>query len=144
MIELTIYGEPVAQGRPRFNRNGHAYDPVKSREYKEYVAFEAAKQYRDPPIAGKPLEVYLAVYRSNQKKTSKIERARRESGASVPIEKPDVDNYAKGILDALKSVIWDDDSVVVHLDARKFYSDLPRIKVIVRSYTPSEMAQNQK
>lgn len=41
-------------------------------------------------------------------------------------------------------VIWNDDSFVICLDVRKFYSDLPRIEAIVLSYTPSEMAQNQK
>lgn len=106
------------------------------------MAIEAAKQYHGAPIAGKPIEVYLGVYRSNQKSTSKIERARRECGTSVPLKKPDVDNYAKGILDALTGVIWEDDNIIVHLEVRKFYSDLPRVEVIVSSYTPPEMPQD--
>ncbi|MBB1163667.1 RusA family crossover junction endodeoxyribonuclease [Lacticaseibacillus rhamnosus] len=37
MIRLTIPGNPVPQGRPRFTRIGRAYDPTKSRNYKQYV-----------------------------------------------------------------------------------------------------------
>ncbi|WPC19468.1 RusA family crossover junction endodeoxyribonuclease [Pediococcus inopinatus] len=143
MISLTIYGEPVGQGRPRFNRNGHAYDPKKSRDYKEFVAYTAAGQYHGKLLSEKPIEVYLAIYRSNQKSTSKIERDRRASGVSVPLVKPDVDNYAKGILDALTGVIWEDDNIIVHLEVRKFYSDLPRVEVIVSDYTPPESMQKE-
>ena len=37
-IKLVIYGEPIAQGRPRFttvNGFARAYDPAKSRNFKE-------------------------------------------------------------------------------------------------------------
>lgn len=38
MIEFTIYGEPVAQGRPRattINGMVRMYDPKKSRDFKQ-------------------------------------------------------------------------------------------------------------
>ena len=41
-IKVVIYGEPVAQGSPRFARVGkyvHAYDPEKSKNYKQLVPF---------------------------------------------------------------------------------------------------------
>ncbi|PWG00973.1 RusA family crossover junction endodeoxyribonuclease [Levilactobacillus bambusae] len=136
MISLTIYGEPVAAGRPRFTRTGHAYDPGKSRKFKEVVAIEATKQFNGELLADKPIEVYIAAYRSNQKNTSKIERARREDKLHVPLQKPDTDNYVKSILDALTGVIWADDNIICHIDAYKFYSELPRIEVLVRDYQP--------
>lgn len=46
-ISFTIYGEPVAQGRPRAGRdhNGNIrmYDPQKSRDFKQYVKLAAAE-----------------------------------------------------------------------------------------------------
>lgn len=132
MISLTIYGDPVPAGRPRFTRMGHAYDPKKSRDYKQIVALEAKKQYRGPLIEDVPLEVYIAAYRENQKQTSKIERVRREHKQSVPLKKPDTDNYVKSILDALTGVIWKDDNIIYHIDAYKFYSETPRIEVVIR------------
>ncbi|WP_268913979.1 RusA family crossover junction endodeoxyribonuclease [Lentilactobacillus sp. SPB1-3] len=132
MISLTIHGNPVPAGRPRFTRNGHAYDPPKSRAYKQLVAIEAKKQYRGPLLKDKPIEVYIAAYRENQKQISKIERTRRERKQSLPLRKPDTDNYVKSVLDALTGVIWADDNIICHIDAYKFYSDTPRIEVIVR------------
>lgn len=58
-------------------------------------------------------------------------RLAAESGDIRPITKPDADNYIKAIKDALKSVIWRDDSQVVDLHISKYYSDSPRITVEV-------------
>jgi Holliday junction resolvase RusA-like endonuclease len=43
-----------------------------------------------------------------------------------------VDNYLKGVKDALKGVIWKDDSQVVEVFARKRYSARPRIEVKIK------------
>ncbi len=40
MIEFTVYGEPVAQGRPRASTRGgfvKMYDAKKSKDFKQYV-----------------------------------------------------------------------------------------------------------
>jgi Holliday junction resolvase RusA-like endonuclease len=36
--------------------------------------------------------------------------------------KPDVDNLAKGILDAMKELLWNDDNQIVWLSVEKFYA----------------------
>ncbi|MEK4522390.1 RusA family crossover junction endodeoxyribonuclease [Psychrobacillus sp. FSL W7-1493] len=36
--------------------------------------------------------------------------------------KPDVDNYVKGVEDGLNKTIWQDDSQLVKLTVQKFYS----------------------
>lgn len=104
MINLTIPIEPVAAGRPRFNRNGHAYDPKKSRTFKNQVRSTVKFLYRKPPIKDKPIEVYIAFYRSIQSSVSKKEHDRRANHEHMPIKKPDTDNYIKSILDALNKV----------------------------------------
>jgi Holliday junction resolvase RusA-like endonuclease len=38
----------------------------------------------------------------------------------------------KGIKDAVKGIIWKDDSCVVSLDAMKYYSENPRVEVEIR------------
>lgn len=48
-----------------------------------------------------------------------------EKGELRPTTKPDVDNYVKGVKDGLNKVIWQDDSQVVNLTVRKFYSMHP-------------------
>jgi len=137
MIKLVIYGEPIAQGRPKFSTQGgfvRAYDPAKSRSYKDYVRIAAVEQ-----IAGqKPLEGALSlavkVFRPIPKSFSRKKIIEAEQGLIRPITKPDLDNYIKGIKDALKGICWRDDSQVVTMDAEKYYSEIPRVEIFINAY----------
>ncbi|GIQ67425.1 RusA family crossover junction endodeoxyribonuclease [Xylanibacillus composti] len=134
MIRFTIYGEPVAQGRPRASTAGgfvRMYDPKKSRDYKDYVRLAAA-DHAPPELLQGPLAVMVIAYRSIPKSFSKRKAAAAEAGEIFPVSKPDADNYLKGVKDALKGVMWVDDSQVVDAYARKRYSIKPRIEVIIR------------
>ncbi|ALC92078.1 hypothetical protein AM500_21500 [Bacillus sp. FJAT-18017] len=133
MIEFTVYGEPVAQGRPRFSsKNGivTVRDPAKSKDFKHYVKM-VASQNKPPQLFEGPLKLEIIVYKATLKSFSKKKLQQAEEGKLRPITKPDVDNYAKGIKDALKSVVWKDDSQVVDLVVRKYYSQTPRVIVKV-------------
>jgi len=146
MIRFTVYGEPVAQGRPRASTiNGHLrlYDPRKSRDYKQYVRL-VASQHRPKELLAGPLQLKVKVYRPTLKSFSKKKKEKAEKGEIRPTTKPDVDNYVKGIKDALKSVIWKDDSQVVDLQVSKFFSESPRIEVeIIPIEEFSEMAKKE-
>ncbi|MFD2116370.1 RusA family crossover junction endodeoxyribonuclease [Paenibacillus yanchengensis] len=134
MIQFTVYGEPVAQGRPKFTTAGgfaRAYDPKKSRDYKDYVKIAAA-EYAPSELLEGPLAVMIIAYRSIPKSFSKRKTAAAEAGEIYPTTKPDADNYLKGVKDALKGVMWKDDSQVVDAYARKRYSSRPRIEVKIR------------
>src|SRR5690606_4568443 len=130
-IEFTVYGEPVAQGRPRattINGRVKMYDPKKSSEYKNYIRLVAA-QYAPKELLDGPLQLTVRVYRPTLKSFSKKKKKLAEEGKIRPTTKPDTDNYIKGIKDALKNVIWKDDSQVVDLQVSKYYSEKPRIEV---------------
>ncbi|MEC0960201.1 RusA family crossover junction endodeoxyribonuclease, partial [Bacillus atrophaeus] len=45
--------------------------------------------------------------------------------------KPDVDNDVKGVKDALNHFIYKDDSQEVDLKVSKFYSEDPRMEVMI-------------
>lgn len=133
MIEFTIYGEPIAQGRPRFSTvNGfsQAIDPPDSKEYKKYVKLMASQNRPHKPIEG-PVNLKLVIYRPLLKSMSKKKKAEAVAGTLRPIKKPDVDNVAKGIMDAMTSIIWQDDKQVVSLQVSKYYSEQPRVEVEV-------------
>jgi ABC-type polar amino acid transport system ATPase subunit len=49
-----------------------------------------------------------------------------------PITKPDVDNLAKTTMDAMSGFIWLDDSQVITLFSKKFYSRKPRTEIKVK------------
>ncbi|KAA6457058.1 MULTISPECIES: RusA family crossover junction endodeoxyribonuclease [Bacillus cereus group] len=134
MIKFTVLGEPVAQGRPRAGiRNGKISmrDPMKSRNFKQYVRLAASKHAPEELLEG-PLFLEVKVYKPLLKKFSKKKRLEAEQGLIRPTTKPDVDNYAKGILDGLNSVIWKDDNQVIDLHVSKWYSEKPRVEVTVK------------
>jgi len=142
-INLTIYGEPVAQGRPKFSTQGgfvRAYDPAKSRDYKDYIRLAAVEQMKDKTPLNGQLALSIRVYRDMPKSMSKKNRPAAEGGMIRPTVKPDLDNYVKGIKDALKSICWKDDSQIVAYKEPfgKYYSVTPRIEITVE-----EMGMNQ-
>lgn len=133
-IKILIPGEPVPQGRPRFARRGNfvqAYDPEPSKKYKKHVKYHASK-FAPIKLLDGELEVHVLIYKKSLKSFSQAKRAAAEAKQLRPITKPDADNYAKGILDALKGIIWQDDGQVVDLIARKFYSERPRAEVYIK------------
>jgi Holliday junction resolvase RusA-like endonuclease len=141
-MKFTVYGDPVAQGRPRFSTaNGfaRAYDPAKSRDYKDYVRLAAAKAMNgQAPLEG-ALELSIRVYRPVPKSFSGKKAKLAEAGYIRPTTKPDLDNYTKGIKDALKSICWKDDSQIVSYKEPfgKFYSETPRIEIEVHTLDDS-------
>lgn len=54
------------------------------------------------------------------------------SGNIRPTHKPDFDNVTKAVCDALNGIAYSDDSQIVDAMERKFYSEQPRIEVIIR------------
>jgi Holliday junction resolvase RusA-like endonuclease len=134
MIQFTVFGEPVAQSRPKFARFGNhvtAYDPAKSKDYKSRVLAAALEVRPEKPL-DIPLSVTIMAYRSIPKSMSKKKVAQAIAGDLRPTTKPDASNICKGVEDALKGVIWRDDSQVVELIIRKWYSDTPRVEVSVK------------
>lgn len=134
MIAFTIYGEAVAQGRPRagktFTGKTVLYDPAKSRDYKQFVRL-VASEHRPKQLLEGEIELELDVYRKIPKSYPKYKQALARENKIRPVTKPDVDNYVKGIKDGLSGVIWKDDNQVVSLTARKWYSDTPRVEIKV-------------
>jgi Holliday junction resolvase RusA-like endonuclease len=52
-------------------------------------------------------------------------------GRILPTGRPDVDNVAKLVLDALNGVFWRDDAQIVDLAATKVYGQAPGLQIAV-------------
>lgn len=138
-FKLTIPGQPVPQGRPRFSSKPfpHAYDPKTSRDYKKLVS-ECAKRNKPSELFTGALEVRVDIYKKSLKSFNRAQARDAQAQILRPITKPDADNYAKGILDALKGIVWSDDGQVVKLTCEKFYSEEPRADISVRPLNNKE------
>ena len=148
-MEIVIYGEPVPQGRPKFASFGghvHAYDPAKSKNYKQLVRFWVT-QYLKKLDGFKPLQnalcVDLTFYMSIPASWSKQKRIQASQGVIRPTSKRlgDADNLCKCVTDACTGRLWVDDSIITDLSARKRYTaDLAR--VVLKKTEKNEPDQN--
>lgn len=145
-MEIVIYGEPIPQGRPRFTKTGHTYDPQRSRNYKQLVRFWVTQHLKK--IDGfKPYEnalcVDLTFYLGIPTSWSKQKRIQASQGVIRPIGKRlgDADNLCKGVLDACTGLLWVDDCIITDISARKRYTaDLAR--VVLKVTEKNEPDQN--
>lgn len=123
-ISFTVPGRPIPQARPRVVQNGRrTYTPRRSVEYREAVALcaKAAMRGKQPMTGAVSCEISLGF--AIPKSYAKGKRLAAECNRIRPVGKNsgDVDNHAKGIMDALKGICWVDDSQVVRLSVSKWY-----------------------
>ncbi len=130
MITFTIHGQPQGKARPRVTRNG-TYTPQKTKDYQNQIKAEYITQTGNITLDGE-LSATITCYYKIPKSTSKAKRKLIEDGKLRPVVKPDLDNVGKAVLDALNKVAYKDDSAIVELRLRKFYSDDPRVVVILK------------
>ena len=125
-------GQPVGKGRPRFSRaSGTVYTPEKTARYEERLAWAAQSVMAGRPLLTDALYVTIRAYMDIPKYKPKKWREAAHDGRLHPTTKPDLDNIAK-MLDALNRVVWVDDSQIVELRVSKWYSNRPRIEIIVK------------
>lgn len=130
-IRFTVYGAPVGKGRPRFTRNGHAYTPDKTAAYEEKVRLCWQTQSGQGFSGGVPLLASITAYFPVPKSTSKKKAASMEG--VFHLSRPDADNIAKAILDALNGHAYPDDSAVQIDRCWKIYTNAaPRVEVEIR------------
>lgn len=115
IFHTFIATEPVAKGRPRVTRMGHAYTPSATVQAEHRIQEQVAKEWSTVALDG-PLAVSIVVQLLKPKSAPK----RR---VIWPTSRPDADNYGKLVLDALNGILWRDDSRVVDLRIQKVYSD---------------------
>ena len=126
-------GEPKAAPRPRTTTRGgfvRWYDPGEKdkKAIAKYVRSIVGEDF-DP--ADGEVNIYIKTYKPLIKSFNKAERFLAECGFIRPDKKPDVDNYAKTVMDGINGILWTDDARVVKLEIEKFYSDYPRVEVII-------------
>lgn len=123
---LTVPGPPIGKGRPRFTKTGRVFTDAKTIAAEGAVkrAWLAAGEPRffDAPLA---VEILLLVPRpkSHLRKNARLSAA----GLREPhcMRKPDLDNVAKLVLDALNGLAYRDDAQVVQLHISRRWSEVP-------------------
>ena len=110
-ITFSVPGDPVPQPRPRVSTAGgfaRAYVPAKHPVHAYRQAVAAAARAAGLTESGDPLNVVIDFVFSRPK--SHMNKGGVKPTAPT-LPRPDVDNLAKAVLDALKPVIGDDTNV---------------------------------
>jgi Holliday junction resolvase RusA-like endonuclease len=106
------------------------YTPATTLAYESQIARLAEIARGDWPVMATPMSLRVIAHHPIPVSWSKKKQQLALAGACIP-GKPDLDNVAKAVLDALNGVIYEDDKQVIKLVAEKKYSLDPRVEVYV-------------
>lgn len=153
-VEFTIHGAPQGKGRARTVRNratgrSMSYTPEKTVEYENLVRMEYQAQCGGAWLGEQtPIAAVICVSYPIPASVSKKKREEMLDGQIFPTKKPDCDNIAKVILDALNGIAYRDDAQVIFLLMQKRYSETPRVDVhmwqTVGDYAPVFIQSKQE
>ncbi len=113
--EIVIHSEPVAKARPRLGR-GRIFTPRTTELAEHRIRETWCTSHLDVRLTG-PVMLHVVVYLPQPKSVPK--RARL---TARPVKRPDVDNYAKTVFDALRGVAYADDGQIVQAYLAKTYT----------------------
>jgi Holliday junction resolvase RusA-like endonuclease len=125
IFETIILGEPVGEGRPRAVRMGprvRVHAAPKSAVWRALAAQQMAAEWGERPACRECCAVTITAYMPRpQSRPKDVSKDAWNSGvAHFRRQKPDADNIAKAVLDAIvQAGILEDDTQVVDLEVRR-------------------------
>ena len=133
-MTFSVPGEPRGKGRPRFSRyTGKVYTDSETDTYEKKIVVYFRKacgglKFDDGAFISVDVVAYLPI----PKRATKANRASMEAGLILPSRKPDTDNIAKAVLDALNGVAYKDDARVQRICCSKLYGADPRLDITLQ------------
>lgn len=132
---FIVFGPVVAKQRPKFSRAGgfvRSYTPDKTVNYENLVKMSYYQEHGnfmfDKDI---PLKVIINIEKSIPKSFSNRKRELAINGFIRPLTRPDCDNVAKSITDALNGIAYHDDAQITDLEVYKRFGhqDLAEVSI---------------
>ena len=125
MIKFTVHGIPKPKARARTVRNKqtgavHSFTPTTTADWEQSVLIQALANKPDKPL-DEPLGMRLIFNLPRPKSLSKKRK--------WPSVKPDLDNLAKAIQDALNGIYYVDDSRICEMTISKRYGTNPGVEI---------------
>lgn len=121
MIVYEIPGNPIALKRHR-HVGKKCYDSQK--KDKEVLQWHIKSLMKGLYAAHTALKLVIEYHMPIPKSYSK--RKAEEALRGPHTKKPDLSNLIKFTEDALNGIVWEDDSLISEIEARKFYSESPK------------------
>lgn len=144
-MRFIVYGDPVGKARARTVRvNGitRSFTPSKTAEYEDKVTcsyINSPDKFENP--MDRPVKISIDACFKLSKNDSKRTMQKKLDGEIRPTKKPDADNIAKIVCDALNGIAYKDDSVITSMTVRKMYSLIPRVEVEIEEDVADDKGQ---
>ncbi|MGN1327732.1 MAG: RusA family crossover junction endodeoxyribonuclease [Clostridia bacterium] len=133
--EFEVIGEVIGKERPRVNMyTGSVYTPGKTKDYEILIQQYFKMKYPNYQTLDGRISIEIVAYLKIPKSTSKLKKQEMLDNKISPTKKPDVDNIAKVILDAMNKFVFKDDNQVAKISIEKRYGEEEKIWVSVEEY----------
>lgn len=142
-IYFDVPGKPQGKARARTVRNNGktlSYTPDNTVLYENLIKtcyMSASKKIYE---SKEPLSIHITAYFSPPVSTSKKKCAMMLAGSEYPVKKPDADNIAKVVCDALNGVAYLDDTQVCCLTVDKKYGPIAKLSIKIEPVGGDELA----
>ncbi len=143
-IAFTIPGTPTAKGRAKtraFKMGDRIisqhYTPSKTQRAENSFLAQALPYKPESPLTG-PLSLRISAVFPVPASYSRRRRAECLAGEEWPAKKPDYDNVAKLVTDALNGVFYRDDCQICACQVIKIYGDEPCVSVVLEHLINTE------
>ena len=129
-ISFVVYGKPAQMGSKRaFVRNGRAImvndNSDRLRQWYNACASRAAEEMNGDDLIKSPVQIEVDFHFRRPKShfgTGRNAGVLKDSAPDQHSQKPDIDKLVRCLLDSLSGVIWQDDSQVFSLTARRHWT----------------------
>lgn len=133
--QFEVPGEIVGKERPRVNMyTGRVYTPGKTKDYEFLVQQYFKMKYQRYEMLEGRLSINIIAYLKIPKSTSKAKVEEMLENKISPTKKPDVDNIAKSILDAMNNFVFKDDNQVSKISVEKRFALEEKAVIEVEEY----------
>ena len=133
--EFEVIGEIIGKERPRVNTYNHmVYTPAKTKEYETLIQQYFKMKYKNHEMLEGRILVEIIAYMKIPKNTSKKMMEEMKEGNISPKKKPDIDNIAKSILDAMNKFVFKDDNQVSKILVEKKYGEEEKVCIKIEEY----------
>lgn len=133
-IFLVLYEIPLPYMRGRITPMKTIYTPL-AKENSDFMSDYIEKTLNEFKKIYTPMKIKGVFYLPTPNYFNKKEKILAELGVIRPITVPDVDNIAKGYLDAFNSNLFLDDALIQDLTVSKYYSAKPRVEMTIEFLT---------
>ena len=133
--EFEVPGEIVGKERPRVNMyTGRVYTPNKTKDYEFLVQQYVKIKYPNYKMLEGRISIDIIAYLKIPKSTNKSKTQEMLENKISPTKKPDVDNIAKSILDAMNGFVFKDDNQVSKISVEKRFALEEKAVITVEEY----------